>query len=96
MFLYLNGNWQDTIHIFQVFILLLFIMSLLGRQEMFVLLEDCLCIWFVEEFMKSYISYYWRYENNRSDLVLKKAVLFYDNSQCLYRLSPTGLEKKLS
>lgn len=61
MFLYLNGNWQDIIHIFQVFILLLFIMSLLGRQEMFVLLEDHLCSWFIE-FMNSYISCYWRYK----------------------------------
>lgn len=77
MFLYVKGNWQDIIHIFQVFMLLLFIMSLLGRQEMFVLLEGHLCIWFVEEFMNCYISCYWRYKNNRSDLVLEKAVLFF-------------------
>lgn len=45
IFLYLNGNWQNIINIFQVFIFLLFIMSLLGRQEIFFfLLEDNLCI----------------------------------------------------
>lgn len=52
LFLCLNGNWQDIIHIFQVFMLLLFIMSLLDRQEMFVLLEDSLCVWLVEKFCK--------------------------------------------
>lgn len=65
MFSCLSGNWHDIIHSFQVFLLLLFIMSFLGRQEMFVFLENCLCIWFVEEFMNSYLSCYWRYKNNR-------------------------------
>lgn len=68
MFFYVKGNWQD-IHIFQVFMLPLFIMSLLGRQEMFVLLEGHLRIWFVEELMNNYISCYWRYKNDRSELV---------------------------
>jgi len=61
--------------------LLLFIISFLGRQ-MFVLLEDHLCVWFVEEFLNSYMSCYWRYKNNRADLVLKKKLSFFsDNSQ---------------
>lgn len=50
LFLCLNGNWQDIIHIFQVFILLLFIVSLLDRQGMFVLLEDSSRVWLVEKF----------------------------------------------
>lgn len=97
MFFYVKGNWQD-IHIFQVFMLPLFIMSLLGRQEMFVLLEGHLRIWFVEELMNSYISCYWRYKNDRSELVLKNAVLFFVTIPSaiyrLYRLSPTGLERE--
>lgn len=45
-------------------------------RRFFFLLEDNLCIWLMEEFMNSYVSCYWRYKNNRSDLVLKKAVFF--------------------